>query len=414
MSIAAGYHHDAHRGSTNVTDSYPPSATPYTGSDSAFVTAIVGAAVLSNLSVVSLLLINYFRPPSHLGDYTHIPVIFGSLLVANFLQSIGTILDAQWVSLGMVSPGTLCSVQGGIKQAGNVGTAVWTFMLALHAFRLLYLRSRVSSRNKWWILGLGWFFVVTVVTIGPLAIQNLKTRGPYFGPAGYWCWITKAYTDEEVCLEYMLEWMSALFSFILYVAVLLRVRGNLIQDAAGKWSLRWVARGDSWRLAFTRDYLDSCTVKMVTIIVWYPVIYTVLIVPISIARFASYAGAQVPVAFTFMADFVFALGGFANLNLFLGTRCRVPNVATIPDLSMPRSRLDKQSPQAAGITPFVLPPKDAEDGPSVMTTASDGEVAMSSERRPIGEPKSRVDSVLSVLFLTGLRNHSACDKIDKM
>jgi hypothetical protein len=39
------------------------------------------------------------------------------------------------------------------------------------------------------------------------------------------------------------------------------------------------------------------------------VIYTVLIVPISIARFASYAGAQVPVAVTFLADFIFALGG---------------------------------------------------------------------------------------------------------
>jgi hypothetical protein len=39
------------------------------------------------------------------------------------------------------------------------------------------------------------------------------------------------------------------------------------------------------------------------------VIYTVLIVPISIARFASYAGAQVPLAFTFLADLIFALGG---------------------------------------------------------------------------------------------------------
>jgi hypothetical protein len=39
------------------------------------------------------------------------------------------------------------------------------------------------------------------------------------------------------------------------------------------------------------------------------VIYTVLILPMSIARFASYAGAHIPVAFTFLADFIFALGG---------------------------------------------------------------------------------------------------------
>jgi hypothetical protein len=83
------------------------------------------------------------------------------------------------------------------------------------------------------------------------------------------CWITRQYPDAQTCLEYMLEWTSAFFSFILYMAVLLRVRGNLIQDFKGKWSLRWVPLGESWQLAFTRDYLDTCTVKMATIIVWY-------------------------------------------------------------------------------------------------------------------------------------------------
>ncbi len=63
--------------------------------------------------------------------------------------------------------------------------------------------------------------------------------------------------------------MSAFFSFALYVTVLLRVRGNLIQDTAGKWSLRWIPRSESWQLGFVRDYLDSCTVKLAAIIVWY-------------------------------------------------------------------------------------------------------------------------------------------------
>lgn len=54
--------------------------------------------------------------------------------------------------------------------------------------------------------------------------------------------------------------------------VLLRVRGNLIQDSKGKWDLRWVPSSESWQLSFARDYLDSCTVKMVAIIVWYALI----------------------------------------------------------------------------------------------------------------------------------------------
>ncbi len=73
-------------------------------------------------------------------------------------------------------------------------------------------------------------------------------------------------TGCPACIQ---EWMAASFSFILYVAVLLRVRGNLIQETAGGWSLRWVSRSESWQLAFARDYLDSCLVKMAAIIVWY-------------------------------------------------------------------------------------------------------------------------------------------------
>jgi len=351
---------------------YESSATPYTSFESGFISAIVGAAFLSAFSVISLIVINVIRPHSHIGDRTHIPVLFGSLIVSNLVQSIGTILNIRWVVLGRASPGTLCSLQGGVKQAGNVGTAVWSFALALHAFCLLFLRTRLTTRSKWITLASGWTFVIFVVTIGPLAIQK-KALGPYFGPSGFWCWIAAQYPTERIFLEYMLEWTSALFSFVLYVIVLLRVRGNLIQDTAGKWSFQWIPRSESWRLGFVRDYLDSCTVKLAAIIVWYPVTYTVLVVPISIARFASYAGVRVPNGFTFFADLIFALGGFANFLLFLGTRHFVPDVSTVPDLSTPRSRLDKHSSRFIGIKPFVLSPAprdlDVEEKPVMVMAA---------------------------------------------
>ncbi|KAI9458884.1 hypothetical protein BJY52DRAFT_1223290 [Lactarius psammicola] len=331
-------------------------------------------------------------PHSSLGEYTYIPALFGSLITSNLLQSIGTLINWRWVVDGGVSSGMLCSAQGvsvatsrvhtlafspprhhhegGIKQAGNVGTAVWSFALALHAFRLLFLRSRVARRIKWLVLTLGWFFVVFIVSIGPLALQK-KDLGPYFGPSGYWCWITHQYPIEQTLLEYVIEWTSAFISFLLYVAVLLRVRGNLIKDSEGHWSLRWVPRSKSWQLAFARDYLDSCTIKIVAIIVWYPVTYTILILPISIARFASYSGARVPDGFTFVADVIFALGGFVNLLLFLGTRRFIPDPQTTPDFSTPRSCPSKAQ-ASSGVTPFVFSPTEtvasenhASHGPTV-------------------------------------------------
>jgi len=67
---------------------------------------------------------------------------------------------------------------------------------------------------------------------------------------------------------------------------------------------------------------------------------------------------------------------------FFSTRRCIPDVGTMPDLSTPRSRLDKNS-RAVGITPFTAPMSsggDAEDSrpSSMMTTVSDGEVTVSS------------------------------------
>ena len=92
--------------------------------------------------------------------------------------------------------------------------------------------------------------------------------------------------------------MSAFFSFVLYVAVLLRVRGNLIQDTAGKWSLRWIPRSESWQLGFARDYLDSCLVKMAAIIVWY-VRIRISVIAIVDAIIAVFPGIPYVLWFTF-------------------------------------------------------------------------------------------------------------------
>ena len=50
---------------------------------------------------------------------------FVSLLVSNVLQAIGTLFNIKWVNDRTVSEGQLCTVQGGIKQAGNLGMALW-------------------------------------------------------------------------------------------------------------------------------------------------------------------------------------------------------------------------------------------------------------------------------------------------
>lgn len=60
--------------------------------------------------------------------------------------------------------------------------------------------------------------------------------------------------------------------------------------------------------------------------------------------------------------------GLVNLILVLTTRRLLPDLHTLPDLTTPRLKLDKDSPEAVGITPFVLQRPitgivDEENGP---------------------------------------------------
>ena len=63
------------------------------------------------------------RSPSY--QNTHVVPYFVSLLAANILQAFGTSLNARWVVERAVEAGPFCTFQGAIKQAGNVGMALW-------------------------------------------------------------------------------------------------------------------------------------------------------------------------------------------------------------------------------------------------------------------------------------------------
>ena len=87
--------------------------------------------------------------------------------------------------------------------------------------------------------------------------------------------------------------------------------------------------------------------------------YTILLVPVTIARFVAFGGHDVPFRATIFADFVFNLQGVVNVALLLATRRFVPDTAALP-LFEPRKRVSLSSPEAFGITPFVLPPRGAD------------------------------------------------------
>ena len=78
----------------------------------------------------------------------------------------------------------------------------------------------------------------------------------------------------------------------------------------------------------------------------------------TIARFVTFSGHDVPFRTTIFADFVFNLQGVVNVIVLLTTNRLVPDTKALP-IYAPRQRVSMSSPEAMGITPFVLPPPKA-------------------------------------------------------
>ncbi|KAJ7306820.1 hypothetical protein DFH08DRAFT_901843 [Mycena albidolilacea] len=317
-----------------------------------------GVLCLALAALLSLLSVSFYFMKSslRLHNYgnTHINGYFRSLLVANAVQAFGTVMNFKWAADRGVTSGPFCSAQGGIKQTGNIATALWSFVLALHLFNLLFLRMKSTNVGFWCTIAGGWSFVVLIVVIGPTAIQT-SAKGPYFGISGAWCWITSQYPQEQIFLEYFLEYLSAGFCLIMYTSVFLRMRGNLVH-ANGKWSLRFLPRGESWQLSMSRDLIDSAMLQAVQKMLWYPIVYILLIIPITLARLSQFAGAHVPFWATVVTDVIFNLTGFANVLLFASTRALLPDARALPEFSSARRKdvSRKSLWKVGGVTPFTI------------------------------------------------------------
>ncbi|KAK0480936.1 hypothetical protein IW261DRAFT_1563651 [Armillaria novae-zelandiae] len=300
------------------------------------------SGAISLLAAILALLLVIPRSKGYKG--THILGYFVSLLISNVFQSSGTVMNARWLSLQQrLSDGILrCA----IKQAGNVGNAIWSLNISIHLFNILFLRWTSNRVAFVAVLTLGWGLVIGVVIIGPTAIQVAHpTHYPYFGISG-----SCAYPREQRFLEYLFEYISAGTSFILYTSILLRVRGNLV-FVSGMPHLRFVPRGQSWKLSILRDFIDSSMLRVVHQMVWHPV-NSCSSFPIGLARLSEFAGVHVPEWAVLSTAVVFNLTGFVNVLLLLATRRLFPDTHSLPKFK-PRKTIDFSISARNGITPFM-------------------------------------------------------------
>ncbi|GAW05538.1 hypothetical protein LENED_007401 [Lentinula edodes] len=283
------------------------------------VSALSLVAVVGLLSVISLSAFNTrtYKNDEHLFVRTHVAAYFISLLCCDLIQAIGSLYNSRWVNSGAVLLDKYCTAQGVFKQIADVGTALWTIIIAVHTFYLLVLERKPNQFTLYTTLIAGWSGIFAIVISGP-AVLDTVDRGPFFGISGYWCWISDGYEVPRITLDYLIMFVAAFSCFVLHGLIHLRLRGNMSMKG--------------WRMTFYRQpqerptgrNFDDKGMSIARQMLLFPIAYCIIILPIAVSRFAAWNGHIVSFEETVFCETVFLLSGCVNVTLFCTCRQILP------------------------------------------------------------------------------------------
>ncbi|KAF9653007.1 hypothetical protein BDM02DRAFT_3183333 [Thelephora ganbajun] len=299
----------------------------YSSKESIGVSLLVATSCLSLVAVLGLLILMgvaaWLNRTSESKNYffrTNVAAYFICLLVADLIQALASIMNARWVQFGGVQRGQFCTAQGVLKHLSDIGSASWSFVISAQTFCLLFYQLHSPRWVGWVVLGLANGLMVMLIFLGP-AVYRTKADGDFYGISGYWCWITPEYNLGRVTLDYMILFLSAFLSFILYTLVFFRLRGNIVVTG---WHVRFrmLEKDESgWR---GRERANSRALSIARQMILYPVAYTILFLPIAVLRLCEWTGQPVSFAVMMFCDSIFLLGGVINVVLFCTIRRVIP------------------------------------------------------------------------------------------
>jgi len=230
-----------------------------------------------------------------------------TIFIFDIVQAMGGILNVRWAGDGMVTTGPYCTAQGIIKQIGELGTALISLMLATHTFIAALWGVGIQARGfTFGLVGLTCVFTALWVGIGNGIHKN------YEAPSPFWCWISPQFKGERLAGEYLWLWV-ALFASIMYVPVYLWANGHL---SVGE---RWY----KFHLSKPNQEAEYPQRRTALGMLYYPLAYSLVILPLSVARWSLIHNRNVPSAAMFFGLAMINLSGAVNVLLFLIVRPQI-------------------------------------------------------------------------------------------
>ena len=213
----------------------------------------------------------------------------------------------------------------------QTGPAIFTFVIAVQTFSLLFLYRDWSNRTCNIVLIVSWALLLFELCLENFVLTSPE-KGPYYGisTGGIWCWISPKYRIARYTTDYLFMTASAAFSFILYSLVFFRLRGNISVSAGYRISFHprpatRIGRTSDGTFVVTDDRrVESYLTTVAKHMLWYPIVYTFLIFPVAASRLSTFHGKPVPFFATMLTAAIFMLHGFFNTVLFCTTRSILP------------------------------------------------------------------------------------------
>ncbi|KAG8690418.1 hypothetical protein FRC09_011993, partial [Ceratobasidium sp. 395] len=245
-----------------------------------------------------------------------------SLLISDLIQGAAFAINFKWAIDGGLHHSAACTAQGVVSQIGDLGGALWSLAIAYYTFSLLFLMKKPSVWLTRFLLGAGWTLIFVLPILGPAVIQNVNKRGHFYGISGAWCWIGDGYQVERFIYVYMWIFLSLLSSIILYGLVYLRFSGLLFyehgrlvwkksENGLGLGCLVPWAMRDTTTVSFhvsgesgssgtrppnTAEFngVGKHLKKIARRLMLYPLVYSVVTVPVAICRLGAISGWNAP------------------------------------------------------------------------------------------------------------------------
>jgi len=131
------------------------------------------------------------------------------------------------------------------------------------------------------------------------------------------CWIIKELKTEQLLYGYVGKWVSALLMSILYIIMFIVMRGWLIVDNGVYWYKNYKPR---YGVGQPEIQEENDSHSMAKLLLLYPAVYIICILPKSIVRRLFYSGFKVPYQVTFTTYTILSLSGMFDAILFYFTR----------------------------------------------------------------------------------------------